>query len=75
MKIDKSIGRDRSVFNNPEIEAAVNSRPLPFKASFHGDSTIILDGAGNWATGQVPRDIANQLALSMTEAAKARRNI
>lgn len=50
------------------------SRPIPFQASFHGESTIIVDADGHWVTGQVPRDSATQLAVSMTEHVKSNRD-
>lgn len=53
---------------NNEIEKAIQSRPAPFAVSYHGDSTIIVDADGRWVTGQIARDIAEQLALSMTNA-------
>lgn len=45
----------------------LTGRPLPFKASFHGDSTIIVDAEGRWVTQQVPQDQAEQIAASMTD--------
>lgn len=55
---------------NRELNHAIKYRPFPFKASYHGDSTIINDANGHWVSGQVPREQAEQIALAMTEAAK-----
>ncbi len=51
-----------------QMAKAIRTRPAPFKASFHGTSTIILDATGHWCVGQVPADMADQIADSMTEA-------
>lgn len=49
-------------------EAVKMDKRGPFRVSYHGSSTIIVDRYGRWATGQVRRETAEQLARQMTEA-------
>lgn len=48
------------------VPSALN-RPTPFRVSYHGDSTIILDARGEWITGQVPREMAEEIARVFTK--------
>ncbi len=52
-------------FSQDEIRS-LQDRKLPFAASFHGVSTIIIDAEGRWATGQVPQYEAETLARWLT---------